>query len=152
MRSPDWEQAFNPKRTNREMQPATTSFLELGLAIAGASILTFGEEMKYPYIRNQLESHLHQDYDLDSGTAPDAIIKAIRESDLPKLLSELNALKSESDETVFEVLNDHSVDIWQRVGARDLLCAMLVLTELFDEERLLAKKNKNTEQDVTPSA
>ena len=109
---------------------------------------TFGEEMKYPYIRNQLGSYLHQDYDLDSGTAPDAIIKAIRESDLPKLLSELNALKSESDETVFEVLNDHSVDIWQRVGARDLLCTMLVLAELFDEERLLEQKNKSTEQAV----
>jgi hypothetical protein len=102
--------------------------------------------MKFSYIRNQLGCYLHQDYDLDSGTAPDAIIRAIRESDLPKLLAELNSLKSESDETVFEVLNDHSVDIWQRISARDLLCTMLVLAELFEEERLLAQKNKNTEQ------
>lgn len=102
------------------------------------------ETMKFTYIRNQLGSYLHPDYDLDSGTAADAIIRAIRESDLSKLLVELNALKSESDETVFEVLNDHSVDIWQRISARDLLCTMLVLAELFQDVRLLAQGNQDS--------
>ena len=104
--------------------------------------------MKYPYIRNQLGCYLHQDYDRDSGTAPDAIIRAIKESNLPEILRELNALKEENNETIFEVLNDHSVDIWQRIRPRDLLSTMLVLAELFDEERLLAQRNKNTEQGV----
>ena len=107
--------------------------------------------MKYPYIRNQLGCYLHQDYDRDSGTAPDAIIRAIKESNLPEILRELNALKQENDETIFEVLNDHSVDIWQRIRPRDLLSTLIVLAELFDEERLLAQRRKNTEQDVAPN-
>lgn len=98
--------------------------------------------MKYAHIRNQLGSYLHQDYDLDAGSAPQAIINAIRSSKLPEMLQELRELQKESDEVVFEVLNDHSVDIWQRVSPRDLLTAMIVFSELSDEERILAKKNE----------
>jgi hypothetical protein len=104
--------------------------------------------MKYPYLRNQLGCYLHPDYDRDSGTAPDAIIRAIKESDVPEMLREVHALELETDETIYEVLNDHSVDIWQRIRPRDLLTSMLVLAELFDEERLLAQQNKNTEHVV----
>jgi uncharacterized protein (DUF1810 family) len=90
--------------------------------------------MNYSHLRNQLSAYLHQDYDLDTGTAADAIIAAIKTSSLPLMVEELSELQHETDETVHEVLNDHSVEIWGLVSPRELLSAMKVFATLYLEE------------------
>ena len=99
--------------------------------------------MKYPEIRNQLGSFLHQDYDLDAGSAPQAILAAIQHSKLAALLAELASLEKEPDEVVREILSDHCVEIFQKITPRDLLKAMSVFATLYLEEEIIKKNEPN---------
>ena len=96
--------------------------------------------MKFPEISNQLGSFLHQNYDLDSGSAPQVILHAILQSNLSRFSEELASLEQESDEVVREVLSDHCVGIFQEITPRDLLKAMSVFTALYIGEKKLKQK------------
>lgn len=97
----------------------------------------------YKHIRSQLGLYLNQDYDLFSKTVPEAILNAIRESDLLELINELNQLSKESDEKVHEVLDDHEVGIWLDFTPRDLLISMRTFALLYAEEERLRELNKS---------
>lgn len=96
----------------------------------------------YEHIRNQLGSFLHQDYDLDSEGVPQAIVNAVVQSDLPRLVDELTRLQSEPPDKIREVLNDHEVHIWDGITPQELLVTMRTLALLYLEEQRLEEINK----------
>ncbi|NQT40830.1 MAG: hypothetical protein HQ581_25265 [Planctomycetes bacterium] len=98
--------------------------------------------MDYEHIRNQLGSFLHQDYDLDAGTVPQAVISAVQQSDLTTLVKELTQLQGESEEKIQEVMDAHDVFLWRQITPRELLVTMRTLAVLFLEEKRLEAINR----------
>lgn len=101
----------------------------------------------FEHIRNQLNCFLHQDYDLDSKTVPQAIINAIMHSDIPLMIEELTKLQSESLEKIQEVLNDHDVYIWGAITPQELLITMKTFAILYLEEQRLDKINEEKQSE-----
>jgi hypothetical protein len=87
--------------------------------------------MSYETIRKSLQYFLHQDFDLDSETLADAILKAVKHADYAKLVSELEQLRSENDTVIEEVLNDHDVHLWDSISPHDLLVTLRTLANLL---------------------
>ncbi len=87
--------------------------------------------MAYDTLRGALSCYLHQDFDLDSGTAAEAIFNAVKDADLDKLLLELQQLGKADDAEIRRVLDDHDVHLWDDVSPGELLITITTLAKLM---------------------
>jgi hypothetical protein len=101
-----------------------------------------GQMSSYQYLRAQLQSHLHQDFDLDSGTLPQALFGAVATSDPARLLGELTQLQEEPLDTIREVLDDHDVYIWEFITPEEFLVTLETLAKLYVKEAQIAESQR----------
>lgn len=90
----------------------------------------FADTRPFAIIRQMLGCYLHQDWDAEFDTIADAILAAIKHTDADKLAVALTELDAQPDAIVEEVLNDHSVYLWDVTTPREFLAMLKNLASL----------------------
>ncbi len=90
----------------------------------------FADTRSFAIIRQMLGCYLHQDFDAEFDSIADAILAAIKHTDADKLANALTELDAQPDAIVEEVLNDHSVYLWDMTTPREFLTMLKTLASL----------------------
>ena len=90
----------------------------------------FADARSFAIIRQMLGCYLHQDFDAEFDSIADAILSAIKHTDVDKLVNALTELDTQPDAIVEEVLHDHSVYLWDMTTPREFLTMLKTLASL----------------------
>lgn len=120
-----WQYSVTPERKTA----STFECIETELKPA-APRNDFADTRPFAIIRQMLGCYLHQDFDAEFDSIADAILAAIKHTDADKLTDALTELDAQSDTIVEDVLNDHSVYLWDMTTPREFLAMLKTLASL----------------------